>query len=121
MENITSWASPHTKTIKVTQDYGQTAIEFEVREFVPMKGDMLHRKWADGRLFKSVPIPNYAIVDMAAALQAHREHIVSDGPQYFKSALEYKDRLLWDTYRMANKYSNTAAVRYSFRCFSSQT
>ena len=111
MENITGWASSNTKTICVTQDYGDSAIAVKVGQFIPVKGDMLHRQWADGNIIKSVPIPNYAIVDMEAALRAYKDHIVNDGPKYFKSALNFNDRLLWDTYSMAIDYSKTAAVR----------
>jgi hypothetical protein len=111
MENITNWASTNIKSILVTQDYGDSAIEVKVGQFVPVKGDMLHRQWADGSIIKSVPIPNYAIVDMEEALRAYKDHIVNDGPKYFKSALNFNDRLLWDTYSVAIDYSNTALVR----------
>jgi hypothetical protein len=112
MTNITAWASPEVKTIYVTQDYGGSAIAFAVREFIPLEGDMLHRQWADGGVVKKVPIPNYAVVDMGAALQAHKDHIVSDGPKYFISALKKDDKLVWDTYSMAIHYSKAAQVRY---------
>lgn len=111
MENIVNWASSNIKTIYVTQDYGDSAIAVQVRKFVPVQGDMLHRQWADGSTIKSVPIPNYAIVDMEAALHAYKDHIVNDGPKYFKSALNFKDKLLWDTYSVAIDYSTTASVR----------
>jgi hypothetical protein len=114
MENIKAWASSGTKTIYITQDYGDSAIAVEVRQFVPVQGDMLHRQWADGSVIKSVPIPNYAIVDMEAALRAYKDHIVNDGPKYFKSALNFKDRLLWDTYSIAIDFSSTASVSPSY-------
>jgi hypothetical protein len=111
IENITGWASSNITTIYVTQDYGDCAIAVKVGQFIPVKGDMLHRQWADGSIIKSVPIPNYAIVDMEAALRAYKAHIVNDGPKYFKSALSFNDRLLWDTYSVVMDYSKTATVR----------
>lgn len=117
MPDITNWASSTVKTIYITQDYGDSAIALKVREFIPMKGDMLHRQWADGDVIKRVPIANYAVVDMAAALEAHKDHIVDDGPKYFKSALKYNDRLLWDTYTMAIEFSNHAKVSCTFLRF----
>ena len=78
-----------------------------------MMGDMLCRQWADGAVTKSVEIPNYAIVDMAAALQVHKDFIVNEGPQLFKSTLNYNDRLLWDTYSTAIRFSNASKVRDS--------
>lgn len=104
--NIKAWASPEIKELRITQDYGPSAITLQVREFVPMKGDMLHRQWADGPVTKSVTIPNFAILDMAVALQTYKEFIVSEGPHFFKSAVDYNDRLLWSTYSAAIKYSN---------------
>lgn len=104
------WASSELKNIQVTQDYGPTTLTFTVRQFVPVKGDMLHRQWSDGAVTKSVATPNYAIVDMAAALQAHKDFIINEGPQFFKSTLDYNDRLLWDTYSTAIWFSNTAKV-----------
>jgi hypothetical protein len=71
---------------------------------------MLDRQWSDGGVTKSVAIPNYAIVDMAAALQVHKDFIVNEGPQFFKSTLDYNDRLLWDTYSTAIWFSNAAKV-----------
>lgn len=124
MDNITQWASSELKKIEVTQDYGQTSLTFTVREFVPIEGDMLHRQWFDGGVTKSVKIANYAIVDMAAALQAHRDFILSQGPLLFKSVLDYNDRLLWDTYDTAIWFSNEskvcdlkACVENSANCF----
>lgn len=108
--NIKAWASPEVKELRITQDYGPSAITLRVREFVPIKGDMLHRQWADGAVTKSVTIPNFAILDMAAALQTYKEFIVSEGPHFFKSAVDYNDRLLWSTYSAAIKYSNTSNV-----------
>lgn len=50
---------------------------------------------------------------MVAALHVHRDFIISQGPQLFKSTLDYNDRLLWDTYDTAIWYSNAAEVRIS--------
>ncbi|CAG8961672.1 hypothetical protein HYFRA_00006209 [Hymenoscyphus fraxineus] len=111
MENITKWASPERKQLVVTQDYGPTTLTFTVREFIPLEGDMLERQWSDNGVIKSVPIPHYAIVDMAEALQVHREFIVNQGAQFFKSILDFNDRLLWDTYDTAIWFSNEATAR----------
>ena len=116
MDNITQWASSELKKIQVTQDYGETTLTFTVREFVPVEGDMLHRQWSDGGVTKSVKIANYAIVDMAAALQVHRDFILSQGPLLFKSVLDYNDRLLWDTYDTAIWFSNESKVCDSKIC-----
>jgi hypothetical protein len=110
MNNITAWASTEMKKIHVTQDYGPNAIVFEVREFVPMEGDMLQRQWSDNGVIKSITMPNYAIVDMAAALQAYKEFIVNEGPQFFRSTIDYNDRLLWDTYTMALRFSKNSPL-----------
>lgn len=117
MENITQWASAESKQIQVTQDYGDTTLTFTVREFVPVAGDMLCRQWSDGGVIKSVQIPNYAIVDMAEALQVHKDFIIDKGAQFFKSTLDYNDRLLWDTYDNAIWFSNESKVCDLTRCF----
>ena len=75
-----------------------------------MKGDMLDRQWSDGTVTKSVTLPNYAFHDMAAALQVHKDFINQEGAHFFKSTLDFNDRLLWDTYNTAIWFSNAAKV-----------
>lgn len=115
MENITAWASPEIKTICITQDYGnESGMKFKVREFIPMEGDTLVRWWFDGKSKKSVPVSNYAIVDMDAALRAFKQYIISDGPEFFKDVLRNSDRLLWSTYTetiRASKIAKTGAEK----------
>lgn len=82
VQNITSagWASPEVRTIKVTQGYSKNALKLGVRRFKPMPGDKLHRTWAEGGVTKSVELPLYAIVDLAAASGTYKDYINQEGP-----------------------------------------
>jgi len=110
LDDITHWASSEVKMVQVTQDYSPSPISFEVREFEPMPGDKLQRRWVHEGVQKTATLPNYAILNMKDAVKAHREFIVNEGPYFFKNTLNYNDRLLSGTYTMALKLSNDAAT-----------
>jgi hypothetical protein len=107
LKDIATWASPETKIIRTTEGFSSVPLKLEVREFVPLEGDVLHRHWfvSDGSK-KSVPVPAYAIVNVDTAQEAYLEYINRGGPEFFKGWLKGKDDLLVRTYSAAIEASN---------------
>jgi hypothetical protein len=110
VHNITGWASPELRNIKITQGYSKKALTLVVRWFKPMPGDKLSRTWADGNIKKSVELPPYAIVDLSAATQTYKDYINQEGPQFLNSILSYEVNLLRGTYNQAIYESNHVMV-----------
>ncbi|KAF2279311.1 uncharacterized protein EI97DRAFT_370279 [Westerdykella ornata] len=108
MIDITNWASDEIKTIKVTQGVGNTWYALKVRQFVPVEGDALARRWvADGQKQEFMCTP-YAVADMREAgrvLSAFSESTLKDALKFW---LANGDTLLAKTYLMAYRYSFTA-------------
>ncbi|KAK5449278.1 hypothetical protein LTS15_008820 [Exophiala xenobiotica] len=109
MIDIDLWQSPETKTITITQDFGGTSYDLQVREFVPLPGDLLEEVWTDNGIIKTHKIPPYAIADMEAAAKAIQGFVDRSMYAYIaKTAKE--DSLLWDTYLMAFRQLGSANV-----------
>jgi hypothetical protein len=112
LKDIDNWASSETRTIKMTQDFSPRPMTIQVRRFVPLESDMLHRSWAHGGVKKSVTLPPYAFANMRAALQTYLDYINQEGSEHFNSILDRDDKLLRETYSAAIKASNGAMVSF---------
>jgi len=111
MVNITDWASSEIKTLEITHDLGNIRFPLRVRQFVPVEGDQLAQKWADGEVLKHHSIPPYAIANMEEAAQALLKYVDSGVAPFLVGALGHSESFYWDTYLMAFKYSQEAPVR----------
>lgn len=98
---ISQWASNETKVIKVTEGYTGDAVLLKVREFVPQPGDKLARSWVSRGERKSVPIPPYAIVDLAEAERSYNKYIEKGIVECLKRVLGPREKLVWRTYALA--------------------
>ena len=108
--DITGWRSHETKTIEVTQTFLYAPYPIEVREFIPLEGDMLEEKWTDGAVMKSHRIPPYALADMEKTAQTMRSFLDRSIITYVKGTIGNLDALLRTTYQMAIVYSQEAPV-----------
>lgn len=108
--DITHWRSYEIKTIEVTQIFLHAPYSIEVREFIPLEGDMLEEKWTDGDVTKSHRIPPYALADMKKTAQTMRSFLDKNIITYVKGTTGSLDLLLWNTYQMAIVYSQEAPV-----------
>ena len=108
--DITDWRSHEIKTIEVTQMFLHAPYSIEVREFMPLEGDMLEEKWTDGDVTKSHRIPPYALADMEKTAQTMRCFLDRSTITYVKGTVGNLDTLLWSTYQMALVYSKEAPV-----------
>ena len=108
--DITDWRSHEIKTIEVTQMFLHAPYFIEVREFIPLEGDMLEEKWTDGGVMKSHRIPPYALADMKKTAQTMRCFLGRSTVTYVKGTVGNSDAFLWTTYQMAIVYSQQAPV-----------
>jgi hypothetical protein len=106
LNDISTWSSREVKIIQVTEGYGSKPLTLQVREFVPLEGDMLRRNWDANGVKKSATLPPYAIVDLVAAEKACWEYLKQGPAEFFKSVLNRKDKLLRATYDMAIETAN---------------
>jgi hypothetical protein len=102
LKNISTWASPQTRIIHTTEGFSALPLELEVREFIPVEGDVLRRHWytSDGTK-KSVDVPAYAIVNVDSARQAYIQYINQGAAEFFKGWLKDRDNLVVKTYLAA--------------------
>jgi hypothetical protein len=109
--DITNWASDAIKTIDITQGVGNTQFTLQVREFRPIEGDALSRKWkADGVQY-SYECGPYAIADMKQAGRTLFEFAQQNLRTAIRFWVDEENPLLRSTYNMAYSYSFKAEVR----------
>ena len=106
-EDITEWASTEIKIIEVTQGFS------EVREFIPVEGDLLEESWNSGGIVKRHKCPPYAVANVEKAAQDLRQFIDDNISAYIIGAVGQSDILLWSTYYMAFKQSKEAPVSHA--------
>ena len=118
IKDIDMWRSPEVKVIHITQDVGDAWYKLKVKEFVPIEGDALERKWMTNGKQESFKCAPYAIADMREAgydlIQFADTHLGTAICHY----TDEDDDLLRRTYTMAYRYSRFAEVS-AYRVFSS--
>ncbi|SPQ27182.1 dc7b8959-bb24-4bdd-88c8-e08b8e00ba17 [Thermothielavioides terrestris] len=106
--DIDTWASSEVRRIRLSQIYLDAPYEVEVREFVPVEGDMLEEKWTSNGVTRSHRIPRYALADMeksAAVLQAFIQDNIA---RYICGTVGQSDELIWQTYFFAFRHAQSA-------------
>lgn len=110
MVEISKWRSQEIKTIEITQDLGGASYKLRVREFAPVDGDALARSWVTGGVTKYYECPPYAIVNMKQAGVEYMQYVDNNIATAIESEIDETDKLLWNTYSMAFRYSEFAEV-----------
>jgi hypothetical protein len=111
MVDITDWASSEIKTIYIAHVGMNTSYPLHVRKFVPVEGDSMVARWHDNEGVETViPVPPYAIVNMAEAAWMFKPFIWSTVHDHVEAFVDMSDPLLAGTYRMALKQSVEAHV-----------
>ncbi|AEO71828.1 uncharacterized protein THITE_2031104, partial [Thermothielavioides terrestris NRRL 8126] len=108
--DVDTWASSEVRRIRLSQIYLDAPYEVEVREFVPVEGDMLEEKWTSNGVTRSHRIPRYALADMeksAAVLQAFIQDNIA---RYICGTVGQSDELIWQTYFFAFRHAHSARV-----------
>jgi hypothetical protein len=111
MKDITDWMSPLIKTIEITQDFGDTKYQLEVKRFIPAAGDSLEEVWCDAGVKKSQIISPYAIADMRKSVIVLEKFVNDSVATYVKNIIDPNDTLMWNTFAMACKHA-TVSVSY---------
>ena len=108
--DIKNWRSREVKVIHVTQDVGGAWYKLKVKEFVPVEGDALERRWMTNGRQESFRCAPYAIADMKEAghdlIRFANSHLGTAICHY----IDEDDDLLRDTYAMAYRCSRFAEV-----------
>jgi len=120
MVDIKDWRSQDIRTITVTQDILGTTWQFKVREFIPIEGDSLERRWKTNGVQQTFQCAPYGIADMKEA----GETLINFADATLGTSISYyideTDKLLRNTYAMAYRYSQYAEVIHknpdSVRC-----
>ena len=75
-----------------------------------MDGDALARSWVTGGVTKYYECPPYAIVDMKQAGVEYMQYVDNNIATAIESEIDETNKLLWNTYSMAFRYSEFAEV-----------
>jgi len=110
---IQDWATSEVKTVELTQDVGNAVYKIHVRQFVPVEGDSLERKWKTNGDQLSYKCSPYAIFNMEETGRKLTEFVEDQ----MKTSIEYfigeSDELLRCTYAMAFEHSEKAEASTS--------
>ncbi|KAJ0118771.1 hypothetical protein J7T55_013025 [Diaporthe amygdali] len=107
IQEIKGWDGVDIRIINTTQDIGRAFDTYKVRKVVPAEGDSMTRQWLSKATGERMhhPVTPYAIENMAEAargiLRNCDDHITDMIEHYTKSS----DRLIRDTFKMAQKHS----------------
>ncbi|KAN0095460.1 hypothetical protein V8E51_016171 [Hyaloscypha variabilis] len=110
LRDISDWAAPEVRTIKVMSDVCSVPLELSVRKFVPIPQDRLKKSWMDGKTMKFKETTPYAIVNMQAAVKDMQEYINDHVFQAMEFWLGGKDIWVQETFRFARQYMTYAPL-----------
>jgi hypothetical protein len=105
---IQEWDSSEVKTIELTQDIGDTFYKVNVRQFTPVKGDSLERRWKTNGEPRSYKCSPYAIVNMKETGQQLMKFVEDNIRTFIEYFIGESDELLRGTYDMAFEHSEKA-------------
>ena len=111
MIDIATWANDDIKSILCTQDVLGTKFQLKVRQFSPVQGDSLARKWKKNGKEKSFECPPYAIASMKEAAQTLATFVDKTMGSAICFYIDETDKLMRDTFMMAYRQSKFAQVR----------
>ncbi len=104
------WASSEVRTIIVSPNHFEAPLEFRVREFIPVDGDLLEEQWVTPTGKQRVPVPRYAVADMHETAQMMKGYIERNVWKFIAETVGPLDQLLWETYTMAFRHIGLAKV-----------
>lgn len=112
---IQDWRSSEIKTITLTQDVGGATYNLQVREFIPVEGDSLCRGWKTKGVEKRHACTPFAIANMAQTGLQMATFAEQNIDKFIKYYIDKTDKLMWNTYCMAYRYSHVVEV--CFCCY----
>lgn len=111
LQNIKYWASTTIRKIKVSQGMGNSSYELEVRQFLPMDGDLMEKFWTVEGVKRAYPVSPYAIVDLEKAAQSRLRFLQDNVRTYINCSINNSDQLIRVTYERAMRHAEQAPVR----------
>ncbi|RDW57318.1 hypothetical protein BP5796_12768 [Coleophoma crateriformis] len=108
IRNITEWASADTRKIKITQGMGTSSYELEVREFIPIEGDLMEKFWSAGGVRKAYRVTPYAIVNLEKAARSRLQFVNDHVGTYIAYGVSNSDLLVRMTYERAMQHAKEA-------------
>ncbi|CAG9983848.1 unnamed protein product [Clonostachys byssicola] len=111
MIDISEWASDNVRTINMSVRYLNAPYELKVREFVPIRGDMLEEQWPtkNGQVVH-YPLPAYGIATMEEAAVSIGKMIEREISNFIQATLHERvsNGFVWDTYMTAFRRAGNA-------------
>ncbi|PMD55147.1 uncharacterized protein K444DRAFT_538366 [Hyaloscypha bicolor E] len=108
LRDISDWAAPEVRNIKVMSDVCSVPLELSVRKFVPIPQDRLKKSWMDGKTIKFKETTPYAIVNMLAAVKDMHDYINKHVFEAMEFWLRGKDAWVQETFKFARQYMTYA-------------
>lgn len=108
LKDISNWANPEIRTIQLKSDICPIPFTVNVRRFVPIPQDSLHKGWMDGKTKKFKEVTPFAIVNMGATVRDLCEYINSHVFKCMEYFLKGRDVLVQETYIFARRYMMVA-------------
>jgi hypothetical protein len=110
MDEITEWATPELRTIQISLDLCSEPFVAIVRQFVPKEGDILQRKWTDGKTRKFKDVPPFAIENMTQTATRLTRWIKDNVEDAICHVIEDTGPFLKETYSQAKTFAASALV-----------
>lgn len=110
MEEITEWATVELKTIQISLDLCPEPFVAVVRQFTPRDGDILQRKWTDGKTRKFKDVPPFAIENMTQTATRLSRWIKDNVENAIGHLLDETEPILKETYGLAKTFAASALV-----------
>ena len=129
MVEVGTWASGDVKIITITQDvFGGFTFDLCCRQFVPIEGDSLERKWCKDGITQLWPRAPYAIANMKDTGKTVARFVATNTGSFIKHYINVEnDRLLRTTYTMAYamvfqpaRFTEVSSSHYAFWKFCSR-
>jgi len=104
----TGWASSEIRTIVVSPNDISAPFEFQVREFIPVEGDLLEEQWMTAQGKRTIPLPRYAVADMHQTANDMKRYVERNISNFIAKRIGNLDQLLWETYTRAFRHVGDA-------------
>lgn len=108
--DISDWASDEIKTVDISQIYLDAPWTVQVREFVPVEGDLLEEQWTSQGVTRAHRIPRYGLADMNETAEMMQWWIDQNVYTYIAGTIKHTDAFFWNTYFAAFRHPTKAKV-----------
>jgi hypothetical protein len=117
MVDITDWASSETKSVTICSYLPGFKFQTQVRKFVPREGDIMEKRWMDGKERKTYKVTPYALANMERSAKDFQKAVDERAYEGYGGIFERDntDPLIRLTLKMAMEHLKTAQVSFDPR------